>query len=81
MGTSPDFYAEYTSVTGCIKRLVSAARSNLSFPPQISVFCDLCDATHNFRLRTTHQVATPGQRRRFDTHCRINDIEGIDVPE
>lgn len=76
------YQSSATSQSGCIKEFATIARSATVFPPQVNYHCDLCQATHGFRLLRTVVVATPRQKKAFAEHCARNRIEcGVEVPQ
>lgn len=69
------FHAEYRSAGPCQKTWISAASESSNFPPQVAYNCDLCSATHNFRLARNYMIATEGQAKRFATYCSNQGME------
>lgn len=72
------YLGEYRSAGGCGKVWISEAQGDLNFPPQVVYTCDLCKATHNFRLYRTYTLVTPGQEKQFREYCATNNFE-LDV--
>lgn len=81
------YYGEYVSSTtgqsGCVKRFMSVPQEKITFPPQVSYMCDLCDVTHGFRLKGAHIISTPSQEKAFRrAYATEEHVEfDVDVPK
>lgn len=69
------YYGEYRASVGCQKTWISAGQESSNIPPQVSYACDICNNTHNFRLTRTYMLATPGQKKQFETYCKTHGLE------
>lgn len=72
------YVSSTTTQTGCVKSFATTEREELTFTPQVSRLCDLCQSTHYFRLDRVVTIGTARQRKTVRSYFEGRGID-LDV--
>lgn len=63
------------TVQPCVHQIASAYDGAEDLFQMVETKCSLCGVSHNFTLTKTYSLATPGQKKAFESFCEDRNIE------